>query len=127
MSTMEALKLQLECAKLKKEGLAVQNTRLREENVEHATLLDTEVELAHCCEDNEWLEAGLEQMKQLYEQLLRDVQTRGALEGGEYCRAGVSLRVCSRAREVGSVRRMSGRAAQGSTKRHRSCCSVATR
>ena len=90
MSTMEALKLQLECALLEKERLAVQNTRLREEHVEHATLLDTEAELARCCEDNEWLEAGLEQMKQLYEQLLRDAQTRGTVEGGEYSRADVT-------------------------------------
>ena len=29
-------------------------------------------------------------MKQLYEQLLRDVQTRGAWEGGEYSRADVT-------------------------------------
>ena len=45
MSATEALKLPLECALLEKEGLAVQSTRLSEEHVEHAALLDTEAEL----------------------------------------------------------------------------------
>ena len=75
MSTKEALKLQLECALLEKEGLAAQNARLREEQVDQAPLLNVEVELDCCCTDNDRLEAGLAQMKQLYEQLLRDTQT----------------------------------------------------
>lgn len=76
--------LQLQCALLEKQELAAQNSRLWNEPV-----LDTEAELACCCTDNEWLEAWLAEMKQLYKQLLWDMQTE-RVTGEVYSEATVT-------------------------------------
>ena len=84
MTTREALKLQLESALLEKEGLEAQNAKLREKQVDQAALVDAEAEVARCHADNVRLEAGLTQMKQLYEQLLRDMQAEAVSGREEY-------------------------------------------
>ncbi len=90
MSQMEALRTQLDNLRWEKQGLDVENAKLREANPKAAALVDAKAEaprlreeVAHSHEEAARVEADgdcvrgeFTQLKALYEQLLRDVQER---------------------------------------------------
>ena len=76
MSTTEALRLQLDNARLEGEQLQVENAKLREEHPEEATLLDTVAQLER---DILQLQTKNGQLQREYDQLLWDSQEEHAV------------------------------------------------
>ena len=77
---MEALRLQLDTAQAELNLKEAENRRLREDRPLQATAIDTERELGQARQENERLTAELQQLRELYEQLLRGTREAEAEE-----------------------------------------------